>query len=297
MSLPCSTQGLIPQTAKMGFEQILQKASLEEAESTVIIQGDNIFLDDENRLSPAALVEYINQLIAAAHGFQGRSKQTLVQLGFFVGLQDAEFLKTAYLGDSLKLKATVAEVISQVSFINGVIYRNDDKIAEFTTKLYEVRNESEFQTLTEQRTAFKKTGPISVNQEKLWIHLSSLLQRKLFSYLQKSSINENGITFDIACPDSLEVFDGHFPGNPILPGVVMLEIGELSLNMLLKKPIVMRSIKKMKINGVVLPFQMISCVVKIDRTEGIRHYFSATYKEQNREICRFSGYCDEGSKS
>jgi predicted hotdog family 3-hydroxylacyl-ACP dehydratase len=148
MCLPCSNVDLIPQKGKMSFEQILIKAKMDDSESTAIIKEDHISLDDNNQLSNIALIEYINQLMAAVHGYNEKYNNKITRKCLFVGLQEAEFFQPVYAGDCLTLKGFVTEEVAPVTFIQGIIFRDGGKIAQFVTKLYEVEDGSEFDLLT-----------------------------------------------------------------------------------------------------------------------------------------------------
>lgn len=294
MSLPCSIGDLIPQKGKMSFEQRLIQAKKEDSQSTAIITDDNIFLGDNQDLSNIVLIEYVNQLVAAVQGYHRKHHQQPAQKGLFVGLQEAEFFRRVYLGDQLTFKAFVTEEVSQVTFIQGMIYRDQETIAQLVTKLYDLKDDMEFDKLIQHEQTIETKIGFQAKHEPP-VYLSSHMSRKLYSYLHDIKQDYDSITLDIACPVDFEAFDGHFPGNPILPGIILLEIGKLAAELLLNKPLAIRSIKKMKINGVVLPNQVVSCAMRVDKHNGSNLSFSAVLKERDeREISRFSGYLDEG---
>lgn len=296
MSLPCSIADLIPQKGKMSFDQVLTKAKLDDSESTAIIKEDNIFLDDNHQLSNIVLIEYINQLTAAVKGYNGKNNKTAPK-GLFVGIQEAEFLQTVHLGDLLTLKGFVTEEVSQVTFIQGIIDRDGEKIAGLVTKLFDAKDESEFDLLTNHGQIPPEKNGIQLNHHQPPVYLASSMHRKLHTYLHDTEIGADFISFKIACPADFDAFGGHFPGNPILPGIILLEIGKLALELLMEKPVTIKCIKKMKISGTVLPNQVISCNVKIDRNSGSLLSFSAIFKAgEDREISRFNGYYDEGKE-
>lgn len=297
MSLPCSISDLIPQKGKMSFEQKLLIAKTDDGESNTIINEDNIFLEDHNHLSNIVLIEYINQLNAAVQGYTGKCNNETTEKGLFVGLQEVEFFQTVILGDFLTLKSFLLEEVSQVTFIQGIIYRDGEKIAELVTKLYKVKDLSEFELLTNHGQIPPQKIELNLSNHQPPAYLSSSMRRKLYTYLQGTIIGDDFISFKIACPDDFDAFDGHFPGNPILPGIILLEIGKLGLELFVKKSVTLKSIKKMKISGVVLPNQVISCAIKIDKNNDSRLSFSVIFKErEEREISRFNGYCDEGKE-
>ena len=297
MSLPCPTLDLIPQKGKMGLDQTLIKAKTDDGESRVIINPDNIFLADNNQLSNIVLIEYINQLNAAIQGYNGKHNHQPPQKGLFVGLQEVEFLQTVYLGDLLSLKVFKTEEVAQVTFIQGTVDRDGERIATLVTKLYEVKDGSEFDLLIDQGQIRLPKNELKLNKQQPPAYLTSRMRRKLYTYLDDPQIGADLIAFKITCPDDFEAFDGHFPGNPLLPGIILLEIGQLALELLLQKAVTIKYLKKMKISGVALPNQVFSGTIKIERRNGLQHSFLASFKaSDDREISRYSGYCNEGKE-
>jgi len=295
LDLPCSVRDLIPQKGKMGFEQILIKTKTDDGQSTASINQGNIFLNDHNQLSNTALIEYVNQLIAAVQGYNSLGGKTPAKSGLFVGLQDAEFLGPVCRGDFLTIKKFLKEEVNQVNFVQGIIERNGERIAEFVTKIYEVKDSAELDFLTSRSKSVVAKEDLKSNNPEPPLHLRSNLHRKLYSYTHDINVEADYISFKIACASDFDGFDGHFPGNPILPGVVLLEIATLALELLLGTPVAILQIKKMKISGVVLPDQVISCAVRINRDSGPLVSFSTIFEDRNeREISRFTGTCGEG---
>jgi 3-hydroxyacyl-[acyl-carrier-protein] dehydratase len=292
MNLPCATGDLISQTGKMGFNQTLTNVNTGEGQSTAVVGAEQIFLNDVHRLANPALIEYINQLVAAVHGYTGSVTGKPVKKGLFVGLQDALFYHDVFLGDQLTLKAHVTEEIAPVSFVKGMIERDGDRIAEFVTKLYEIEDPEELNRLTKQGSLGAHYAGALTQEQRPPANLTSDLRRKLFLYLQDIEADQDLITFRIVCPDNFDAFDGHFPGNPLLPGIVLLEIGQLAVELLLGESVCLKSIQKMKIGGVVLPNQVISCMVKIEGKMDLEWAFSAILKGGNgKEISRYNGTC------
>lgn len=240
MSLPCQVCDLIPQKGKMGFNQTLIKTKRDDSQSVAVIRDDHIFLNDHRQLSNIALVEYINQLIAAVQGYNEQNGK--VHQGLFVGLQEAEFYRTVHQGESITLKRIITEEVPPVTFVRGIVERDGERIADFITKIYEVNDFSDLHLESQSIITIDET---SGNNGRPPIFLDSPLHRQLYSYLRGFQTGDDFISFNIACPNEFEAFNGHFPGQPILPGVILLEIANLALNLFICKPVVLKSIKKM----------------------------------------------------
>ena len=138
-----------------------------------------------------------------------------------MGVQEANFFKKARVGDSITLKGSIAEEVAQVTFIQGVIERDGDRIAELVTKLYEVKGEAEFDSLIAKDRYREGREKAPVNQGQPPVFLTSDLSRKLYSYVHSTDLGADLITLKIACPDEFDAFDGHFPGRSHLTGIVL----------------------------------------------------------------------------
>ena len=293
MSLPCSIIDLIPQKGKMSFDQSLLKTEHDDGESRAVIREENLFLDDHGQLSNAALIEYVNQLNAAVSSYNGQHHHKPARKGLFVGLQDAEFPRTVHLGDTLTVEAVKTEEVAQVTFVQGVIYRGAEKIAQVVTKLYEAKDPSEFDAITSPARILQPWTMAKIVQPPAY--LDSSLQRILYGHFQNIIIADDTISLRFALPEECAVFDGHFPGNPILPGVVLLEIGMLAVRLIVKDTVHLQSIKRMKISSVVLPRQVVSATVKIERRDGFPSSFSVILEtEDGCEVSRFHGNFTKG---
>lgn len=89
------------------------------------------------------------------------------------------------------------------------------------------------------------------------------------THLEKS---EDGIEADVLLNDKHDIFSGHFPGNPIVPGVLNLEIIQAILN---------RAIGKYKI-GKISHLKFLRPVVPGESNE--LHYSIDLQKKDNGEI-------------
>ena len=62
-----------------------------------------------------------------------------------------------------------------------------------------------------------------------------------------------GIRAEFNFPGTLELFKGHFPGKPILPGIAQIEMVRFSLETILEKKLAIQSIKKTKFSHLIEP--------------------------------------------
>jgi len=96
-------------------------------------------------------------------------------------------------------------------------------------------------------------------------------------FIEKMTLNENILVADLKIAEQHPVFDAHFPGSPILPGFLLLNIATAIFSTYCK-PIHIKKIIKAKFNSPVLNGHIVQCIIKIDdSTNGL----VITYKNQD----------------
>lgn len=289
MKLPCSSVGLIPQVGKMGLGVIINKIENEKGEGSAVIRNDNIFLTDDGVLSNSVLVEYVNQLVAAYEGYKDKMAGKEPPKGFFVGIQDAEFTGAVKAGDEIHVNETLQEKFQEVSFIFADIQVKGQSVAKLVTKIFEITDQFPADmNPANMGTAAPATS--AINDGPAPESVSSSLRRKMFSYINGLEKTDETISFKIHYPAGFDAYDGHFPGNPILPGITMLETGVLAMELFANRPVELKKVNKMKISGAILPGQVVTCSMKIAKNGGDQLDFSATIVgENNRPVAKYNG--------
>lgn len=73
-------------------------------------------------------------------------------------------------------------------------------------------------------------------------------------------------------PDNLDVFAGHFPSNPILPGIYSLQVALYYLQLNLHQRVKLHSIQRCKFNTPLLPGMLVHVETKLGpRTENLQN--------------------------
>ena len=78
---------------------------------------------------------------------------------------------------------------------------------------------------------------------------------------------ENAVDATIKLNASHAIFEGHFPNNPVTPGVVEMEIVKEILSLGLEKPLKMKTMSSCKFLAVLNPINVENVHVKISITE------------------------------
>ena len=100
-------------------------------------------------------------------------------------------------------------------------------------------------------------------------------------------------------------FDGHYPGNPIVPGVILCESAVQSGAILLAKVLsespdripVLTRMNDIKFKAMVKPGQIIENTVKIDDVISSAYYMTAQVRCEGKLVARLSFTCSLAPKS
>jgi 3-hydroxyacyl-[acyl-carrier-protein] dehydratase len=81
------------------------------------------------------------------------------------------------------------------------------------------------------------------------------------------SLEEGRATAEFVFPETFKGFQGHFPGNPIVPGVCLVQCALVLAGAICKRPLQVRLIKSAKFLATVSPGQpvQVECSVAGDR--------------------------------
>lgn len=90
-----------------------------------------------------------------------------------------------------------------------------------------------------------------------------MLLNDFYTVLSKNKISENTFSATISINDKHAIFDGHFPQNPVVPGVCLLQMVKDLMEDELHKPIQLQRIGNVKFTAVVNPSQNPELDIKI----------------------------------
>lgn len=90
-----------------------------------------------------------------------------------------------------------------------------------------------------------------------------MLRNDFYTILSKNTISENSFSATVSINDKHDIFNGHFPQNPVVPGVCMLQMVKDLLEDELQKPIQLKNIGNVKFTAVVNPVQNPELDIKI----------------------------------
>lgn len=83
--------------------------------------------------------------------------------------------------------------------------------------------------------------------------------------VEKAERCDNAMSVDIALNPGADIYKGHFPGNPITPGVVMIRIAGELLSEFLQRPVNLASVANIKYLSVISPLEHSRVTYRIDK--------------------------------
>lgn len=97
--------------------------------------------------------------------------------------------------------------------------------------------------------------------------LNKQLDPTLWPMLSSVEWMEDTVRLSLYVPDDLSYFAGHFPGQPVLPGVVQVHwAGELAKTLFAAKGF--SELKSVKFNSMILPNQTVSLTLSFNADKG-----------------------------
>ena len=81
--------------------------------------------------------------------------------------------------------------------------------------------------------------------------------------------DQGTISAELCCPADFPAFDGHFPGQPVLPAVMQLVVVRMLVAKLLQAPLETVRTGKMKFKGMILPNEIVQIQVTVEKIDGL----------------------------
>ena len=116
---------------------------------------------------------------------------------------------------------------------------------------------------------------------------ANLIEQDIERRLHEWSVNGNTASCRITFDADFSGFAGHFPGNPLVPGVCLTFIGAVMCRRLLGEKFHIVAMPRLKFSAMVRPGDTLDCTLKIIQEETlIKATFAATLQETPACRCR-----------
>jgi 3-hydroxyacyl-[acyl-carrier-protein] dehydratase len=228
---PVPASDIIPQALPMCLIDSLIACQDGAGCAVVRISHDGLFVEPSGWLSSAGLTELIAQTSAAQKTHEAILAGDPPKQGFLVGIKNLRILGGCRAGETVTIVCRRTFTMGEASLVEGVVRLDDRTLAEGTIKVWE---QEEFptrpdvpadQSVREQASSGGGAPGSPIRR--------ALLARMRDIETPSAPPSETGpaqsptATAAFHLDAGFPAFEGHFPGYPILPAVVMLEIGVL----------------------------------------------------------------------
>ena len=112
-----------------------------------------------------------------------------------------------------------------------------------------------------------------------------------FYIIKDFKVNDNQVSADIELNDSHEVYSGHFPGQPVVPGVIQLQIIKELMEKSTNKKLILQRLTFAKYLKMIVPHQTPSLNFQIDFLIGESEIkFSTIIQSENIVFTKVKGH-------
>src|SRR5258708_4278315 len=84
--------------------------------------------------------------------------------------------------------------------------------------------------------------------------------------------SEDGYRFAVAVPEGCSLFTGHFPGQPILPGISHLALAQWALGEIMGKEVALAAVRSLKLRRPVVPGNLLELRIGIAGDKGVARF-------------------------
>ena len=117
-----------------------------------------------------------------------------------------------------------------------------------------------------------------------------MLLGQFYNIISQEEVGESfKITFELNA--SHQIFKGHFPGHPVVPGVCMMQMVKETLENRIGRKLMIEKATQMKFLSIINPVQspVVALELKYNNTESGKLAVSANIFDQDRVYFKFNG--------
>ncbi len=219
------------------------------------------FVCGQGQLDAVALIELMAQTAAVLKGHEALRAGDSPRIGYLVGLKATEIVGRPRIGQALDIEARQSFALDAIAIVDATVRQGETVLATGALKVWETAAAAPARGGENTPTP---TGEIASSDQAAAVATDNSPMRRAVS-AAATAINR-GIAGDSATGvflfgiDFLG-FNGHFPGDPVLPGVVLLDMAAMICEAAVGRQVVISGVKHAKFSGRVLPAQEIRAEV------------------------------------
>lgn len=263
LQLPLKAMDLVPHRGTMLLIGELRESLSDYASGVSVIASKNPFLDSKGKLDSVCFVECLAQLTAASEGFNARiAGDGVIRSGYLVGVNDFSIQGRAGIGDTLLLKMRKLLEINSVVVAEGEVHVGEKCVASGKLKFY-IADSGAIPPAT--ATVERAVAGLAVHAARGVIFGHILDNLKIVDISKEAGTATGAFCFQNNFPG----FNGHFPGNPILPGIVMVAMSKAVSEAVCGAPLLLSGLSYAKFTKLVLPGEAIKVAVTVGESGGV----------------------------
>lgn len=263
LQLPMKAVELVPHRGTMLLIGELRESSPEYASGVSVITSNNPFLDSKGKLDSVCFVECLAQLTAASEGFNARTLgDGVIRSGYLAGINDFSIQGRAGIGDTLQLKMRKLLEMNNVVVAEGDVHAGGERLASGKLKFF----------IAESAAVAPATATVEYVAAGSAVHAArGVMFGHILDNLTMVDISkEAGTATGAFCfQNNFPGFDGHFPGNPILPGIVMVAMSKAVSEAVCGASLLLSGLSYAKFTKLVLPGEAIKVAVSVGESGGV----------------------------
>ena len=262
VDLPTPAASLIPHRPPVRLVEELLAVDTDGGMTATVIREDTPFLSPDGSLDRSLYLELIAQTFAAVNGWGRLGHARPPRSGYLVGATGVTCNGTARIGDRLTVIIRPVGTFGAFRITEGVVEARDRKLATGRLKIW--------------LTPLGKTTP---GTRSIPAAPSEFTGPALAQAIEAAAVAPCGTTADSAfhrsfCfrPDFM-AFQGHFPGNPLVPAFIQVRLAQTILESSGYPPLKLRRIESAKFREPLRPGQTFRAVC---RPEEVGHRVKTT---------------------
>ncbi|MCF8068348.1 MAG: hypothetical protein K9L30_07165 [Desulfobacterales bacterium] len=261
-SLPSEASLFVPHRDTMLLLDKLEKVVPDLGQARAVIKSDNIFFHENTGLDPVAFIELMAQTAAAYNGYEDIKNDRNVRTGLLVGIKNFRLTGCQVnKGDTLRIEIRRTFEINNATVIDGTVTSSDQKtIAEGTLNVWILDEAPPFSSVA---APDPRSSDIKDDMPEWLTQNRNRSSAYILEHLQILNGSVEALNAAISFESKFIGFSGHFPGTPILPGIIMLQIAALTAELLLQKRLTIKTVDKVKFMGTVMPDRILQISGKL----------------------------------
>lgn len=222
-------------------------------------------LVEEGRLAPEYFVELVAQTAALGNGYDRALAGRGPGGGMIVGVDGFTWPALASATGAFEVRTEVTMVFATMKVVRGEVYQGRNLVAAGEVKVWE-------DEALPMPAAADGAAVFDKEQDSV---LAVAMADCCRQWRQEMGDGHCRATAEYCFPSDFTGFAGHFPGNPLLPGILQLAAARLAACRLTGRPLLLLSLDKSKFKGMVRPGDEVVLAIDLQEQSGeIRAHFS-----------------------